>query len=214
MPMPRALLLALLFVAVPARAQIFPGLTGEALRDALAATYAPVTVLSEAESKDTLYAVIDRATIGGQDGTVGLYTGLFVPFDCDPSCDPSQDVFNAESGLNQEHVWPRSLGAGSGNAETDLHHLFPTRVAVNSARASLPYGESPDDETTAWYVLDQTQSTPPPEAERDAWSEPLPNVRFEPREKRKGDVARALFYFYTMYGPTGRGRLTTPSSRR
>lgn len=201
--------LVLALIALPAHAQIFPGLTGEELWDALAATYVPSAVLSEAASKDTLYAVIDRVTVGGQDGTVGLYTGFFVPFDCVPSCDPSQDVFNNEAGINQEHTWPRSEGADSGNAERDLHHLFPTRVAVNSARASLPFGESPDEQTTAWYVLDQAQATPPAEDDRDAWSELLADVRFEPREEKKGDVARALFYFYTMYGPSGTGQAST-----
>ena len=201
-----AALLATLALAPSGAAQgIFPGLDGEALRGALAETYTPTQVLSEAASKDTLYAVIDRVSVDDQDGTVGLYTGLFVPFDCDPSCDPSQDVFNDGAGINQEHVWPRSMGAGSGTAERDMHHLFPSRVAVNSARGNLPFGESPDEETTAWYYLDQTQGAPPAE-DRDAWSELLGGLRFEPREEKKGDVARAIFYFYAVYGPDGAGQ--------
>ncbi|NNF59485.1 MAG: hypothetical protein HKN04_14710 [Rhodothermaceae bacterium] len=193
----------------PARAQIQPGLTGEPLRQALVADYTPTTVLSDAASKDTLYAVIDRTNVGGQDGVLGLYTEYFVPFDCSPSCDPSQDVFNNNAGINQEHTWPRSEGAGSGNAERDLHHLFPTRVVVNSDRASLPFGESDDGSTTAWYYLNQSQGTAPPVATRDLWSERQGLTRFEPRESVKGDVARALFYFYTIYGPNGTDQAST-----
>ena len=196
-------------LALQVRAQIQPGLTGEPLRQGLVSDYAPATVLSEAASKDTLYAVIDRTNVGGQDGVLGLYTNHFVPFDCNPSCDPSQDVFNNNAGINQEHTWPRSEGAGSGNAERDMHHLFPTRVVVNSDRASLPFGESDDGSTTTWYYLDQSQGTAPPVATRDLWSERQGMTLFEPRESVKGDVARALFYFYTIYGPDGTDQANT-----
>lgn len=206
-----ALVLALALLLGPAalaQEVIFPGLTGQALRDALAQAYRPSSVPSSDASKDTLYAVIDRVTVNGQAGVRGLYTDYFVPFDCNPNCDPSQDVYNGGSGINQEHVWPRSQGA-SGLAERDMHHLYPTRVKVNSDRGSLRFGESPDAQTNRWYYLDQERTAPPPEAERDAWSELRMNVLFEPREEKKGDVARAMFYFYTMYGPSGSGQAST-----
>ena len=185
---------------------LFPGLTGEGLREEIAATYAPVSVLSLEQSKDTLYAVIDRETRGGLDGASGIYTDYFVAFDCVPNCDPSQDVYDGGSGLSQEHTWPRSEGADSGLFERDLHHLYPSRNSVNSARGNLPFGESPDGETSTWYYLDQTRTTPPPEPERDLWSERLGSTLFEPREGREGDVARAMFYAYAVYGPDGNGQ--------
>lgn len=204
----------LLSLAAPLRAQtppqtLFPGLVGADLRAAIAGAYGPVSVLSEEQSKDTTYAVIDRETRDGVGGASGVYTDFFVPFDCNPNCDPSQDVYNNGSGLSQEHTWPRSMGADAGNAECDLHHLFPSKQTVNAARGNLPFGESPDNETSTWYYLGQTQSTPPPLETRDLWSERLGSTLFEPRESREGDVARAMFYFYAVYGPEGTGQAST-----
>jgi len=45
----------------------------------------------------------------------------------------------------------------------------------------------------------QQETSNPPSNDRDLWSELLPSVRFEPREDHKGNVARAMFYFYTVY---------------
>ncbi|GAB5537035.1 MAG: hypothetical protein Rubg2KO_32840 [Rubricoccaceae bacterium] len=207
----RLLLLVLLMAtghAVHAQT-LYPGLTGTDLLTALEAEYAPNSVASGSGSKDLLYSEVDVETRAGDNGVAGIYTDWFVAFDCSPSCDPSQDVFNGGSGINQEHVWPRSEGTGSGLAERDMHHLFPSRVTVNSDRASLPFGDSNDALTTTWYYLDQSTSTDPPLTTRDLWSERIPNTVFEPRENRKGDIARALFYVYTMYGPEGTNQVST-----
>ncbi|MEM1114896.1 MAG: endonuclease [Bacteroidota bacterium] len=203
-----------LVAALPSSAQIHAGLDGTALVDALVADYKPYTVLSLAASKDTLYAVVDSSHVGGQVGAAGIYTGQFVPFDCAPNCDPSQDVFNGGSGLSQEHIWPRSQGgycpSGSpatcdDRAESDLHHLRAALQTVNSARGNLPFGESDDGQTTAWYRHGTVRSSVPA-SEIEAWSERLGSALFEPRESEKGDVARAMFYVYTMYGPRTSGQ--------
>ncbi|MEM6785244.1 MAG: endonuclease [Bacteroidota bacterium] len=201
------LLVALLLMLAPvASAQIFPEFTGDDLLEALEDAYEPTRVLSSSQSKDRLYDTVDEVTVGGQSGVLGFYTSFFVPFDGQPSSDPSQDVFNNEQGLNQEHVWPRSEGTDNNDAETDLHHLVPTRVRVNSDRASLPFAEIPDAQAVAWYRFDQTQSSPP-STDRDAYSE-RSSTAFEPREAVKGDVARMLFYVATIYdaevGSSGR----------
>ncbi|PSQ79490.1 MAG: hypothetical protein BRD33_00705, partial [Bacteroidetes bacterium QH_6_63_17] len=101
-------------------------------------------------------------------------------------------------GINTEHTWPQSKGAGEEPATSDLHILVPTRQQVNSARSNLPFGESPDTDTDTWYFEDQTQSSPP-EADRPLWSELLSGQTFEPRHSVKGNVARAVFYFVTIY---------------
>lgn len=150
---------------------------------------------------------MDSTFEAGVYGTRGLYTGLFVPFDGIPNDDPSQDVFNGGSSpqcINQEHIWPRSEGTGNGNAERDMHHLVPTRCDVNTARSNYPFGESPDTQTSRWYRLEDDQTSIPAIA-LDEWSERLGNTLFEPREDAKGDVARALFYIRTMYGPEAEG---------
>ena len=132
---------------------------------------------------------------------IGVYTGLFVPFDCNPNCDPSQDVYNGGSGINQEHTFPqfRLNGSSSATSEQDLHNLFPTRVSTNGDRGNLPFAEIADAQTTRWYREATTTSTAPPEAERDEWSELRAGVAFEPREVHEGNVARAMFYMATVW---------------
>ena len=180
---------------------LFPGQTGAQLRASIRAAYRPSTLLSEADGKDRLYDTVDRATVGGQDGVVGVYSGYFVPFDCVPSCDPSQDVYNDGAGINQEHTFPQAYldGSGSASAERDLHQLFPTRVEVNGDRGDLPFAEIPDEQTNRWYRDDELLTSPPPPSARDAYSELRTNVSFEPREAHEGNVARAMFYVRTVY---------------
>lgn len=171
---------------------IHPGLTGQDLIDALVADYKPGTVLTLAHAKDSIYAVID---LDG-DSVRGIYTDFAVHVP--QGEDPSQAVFQNGAGINLEHGWPQSKGATEGTQPySDMHHLFPTRVAVNSARGSNPFADIPDDQTSKWFYRD-IELTGIPEQNINAYSEST-KAAFEPRESVKGDVARAMFYFYTMY---------------
>jgi len=83
---------------------------------------------------------------------------------------------------NREHVWAKSHGdfgtaVGPG---TDLHHLRPTDVSVNSSRGNLDFdnGGTAHSEATLCYY------------DSDSW---------EPRDSVKGDVARMLFYMAVRY---------------
>jgi chitodextrinase len=88
---------------------------------------------------------------------------------------------------------------------SDLHHLFPTHENVNSTRSNYPFAEIPDNITTKWMYLATTQ-TSIPTSNINLYSE-FANNTFEPREDDKGNVARAIFYFYTMY-PTQAGAMS------
>ncbi len=200
-----ALLLALLATAASAQTQevLFPGQSGEALLASIRAEYRPATLSGD---NDDLYARIDSTTVDGQLGVIGVYTGLFVPFDGVPNDDPSQDVYNGGSPsgvtMNQEHTWPKAElnGSSSARSESDLHNLFPTQVGVNADRGNLPFADIPDNLTTRWYrgAPPYTQTSTPTE-DIDEYSELRQNVSFEPREDHKGNVARALFYIEAMY---------------
>ena len=177
------------YVPPPAEATVFPDLDGPLLRDALLTAYAPTRVLGYGPARDSLFTYEMRT-----DGALeGLYSGYTVRLPA--GADPSSSA--ADLGINTEHVWPQSRGAGDEPLRSDLHHLFPVRQNVNSSRQNLPFGEIPDDRTEAWYRLDQSQSNKP-RADLDAWSERGAG-RFEPRESREGDVARAVFYVYALY---------------
>jgi hypothetical protein len=183
-------ILGLLVFQFQTVAQIFPGLDGAALQMALVDNYKPDFVLSSSGSKDSLYAVVEN--INGKVECV--YTGYQVTLDLNE--DPSQFVF--AQNLNQEHVFPRSQGVDNTPAEFDMHHLYPSRVDVNQDRGSLPFGESADNLTNKWFINTSTIGSIP-SSNIDGYSELQENVTFEPREDRKGDIARAMFYVYVMY---------------
>lgn len=83
---------------------------------------------------------------------------------------------------NREHVWAKSHGfpSSSASAYTDIHHLRPTDISINSSRGNLDFDLSDQPLTEA------------PANRVDADS-------FEPRDEVKGDVARMLFYMDTRY---------------
>ena len=187
-----SLLCTLALTGQNARA-LYPGLQGEALLQAIQAAYTPQRLLGYGEARDVMYGKIDNL----RDSVTGFYTGyrLYLP----PGEDPSQSLYRDGSadGINCEHVWPRSKGAKSGNPKSDMHHLFPTRVAVNAARGNSPFAEIPDEQSEYWYAA-TTELRSVPAEDIDAFSESTGEL-FEPRESVKGDVARAMFYFYTIY---------------
>ncbi|MFL7939318.1 MULTISPECIES: endonuclease [Priestia] len=83
---------------------------------------------------------------------------------------------------NREHVWAKShgdFGTAMGPG-TDLHHLRPTDVSVNSTRGNLDFdnGGTEHSEALRNYF------------DSDSW---------EPRDEVKGDVARMLFYMAVRY---------------
>ncbi|WP_338448523.1 endonuclease [Niallia oryzisoli] len=83
---------------------------------------------------------------------------------------------------NREHVWAKSHGdfGTTMGAGTDLHHLRPTDVSVNSSRSNLDFdnGGTEHAEADGNYY------------DSDSW---------EPRDSVKGDVARMLFYMAVRY---------------
>lgn len=188
-----ACLLALIFSIHPAIAQnqtIGAGLEGQALIDYLQQNYTPNQTLGYNTARDTMYAIIDN-----DNGNVsGVYTGYTISLD--PGQDPSTDAYN--KGINAEHTWPQSYGADTEPGKSDIHHLFPTKSNVNSARNNDPFGEIDDNLTDTWYYLDGSQSTIPT-SNIDLYAENYGSTAFEPREQHKGNAARAVFYFLTIY---------------
>lgn len=83
---------------------------------------------------------------------------------------------------NREHVWAKSHGfpAESQYAHTDIHHLRPEDVSLNSTRGNKDF----DNGGTA------ISEAPANKTDSDS---------FEPRAAVKGDVARMLFYMDVRY---------------
>jgi len=175
---------------------IAPSTYGENLRNFLVENYKTTSTLGYTACRDTMYAVIDL-----KDGNqlTGVYSGYTITLDLGQ--DPSTNAY--EQGINCEHTFPQSLYDGSEPMKSDIHHLFPTKSNVNSSRGNDPFEEIADDETHIWYRNEYSQ-TNIPEEYIDEFSEKYNpsdqnDERFEPRENQKGNSARAMFYFYTMY---------------
>lgn len=180
-----------------AETSIYPGLSGDALLDELVDDYKPWGVLSYDNARDKLYAYIDNH---GNHVTC-IYTGysVYVPYG-DP--DPRYYTNKADPIINAEHTWPkaRSGNPGSGaQRHNDMHYLYPCNGNTNSSRGNLPFDEIPDAITDKWW-RGESYITYIPGSKIDEYSEEETNERFEPREDFKGNAARALFYFKTMYG--------------
>jgi len=187
--------LACLFSHTNAQTQtlIFEDFLEEELVDKLVEKYKPISVLNYANAKDLMYGTIYKEN----DSVSCVYTGhtVYLP----PDVDPSTFLYmnGSSNGINAEHTYPRSKGASDGNAYSDMHHLFPTRSPVNSARNNFPFGEINDNQTNSWFYLNNEEDGIP-SANIDLYSEVIEG-KFEPREDHKGNVARAVFYFYSMY---------------
>ncbi len=156
--------------------------------------YRPGTVLDYANARDTLYAKV----LAVDDDTLRcIYSGHALYLD--PTQDPTQYVYlnGSTLGMNTEHAYPQSKGAADGNARSDMHHLYPARIPVNEARGDVPYLDIPDAQTQKWFAGAQVFLTMPAQ-NKDLYAE-FRTGSFEPRESVKGDLARAVFYFYTMY---------------
>ena len=173
---------------------VFPGLSGPDLIDSVASHYRPATVLDYANARDTLYGKI----LAKDDDSIRcIYSGHTLYLD--PTQDPTQYIYQngTNNGMNTEHAYPQSKGAADGNAHSDMHHLYPARIPVNEARADKPFADIPDAQTQKWFMNDQVLTTIPT-LNKDLYAESNA-TNFEPREASKGDLARSVFYFYTMY---------------
>ncbi len=197
-------LLLCAFCTATTEAQIFADLEGEELFKATVEEYKPNFVETYSVARNLMYTQIYNV-----DDTVHtIYSGhkLYLPPDNDlPIQFLAMDA--TSDGINTEHIYPRSKGAKEeyGNAFSDLHNLAPARWAVNQARSNYSFGDVDDEKTDCWFFQnDKIRNIEDlPSNMIDAYSE-VDNFSnfgglFEPRESVKGDIARSVFYFYTMY---------------
>tara|TARA_B100000945_G_scaffold320231_1_gene329638 strand:- start:1201 stop:2154 length:954 start_codon:yes stop_codon:yes gene_type:complete len=166
------------------------GLYGNDLIEFLQENYKTHSTLGYNKARDTLYLNIER--INGE--VRGVYTNYSVSL---PGMGEDPSTYLYENGINCEHIWPQSQGAGSEPMKSDMHALRACKSNVNSSRGNKPYGNIDDNDVKHWYWLD-IDTDIVPTINIDSYSESAENI-FEPREDRKGDIARAMFYFYTMY---------------
>ncbi|MFF7112900.1 endonuclease I family protein [Streptomyces albogriseolus] len=158
----------------PAYYDAAAGKTGTALKSALH------TIISD-QTKLSYSAVWEALKVTDQDpnnsnNVILLYSGL----------SRSKSLNGGDVGdWNREHVWAKSHGdfGTSTGPGTDLHHLRPEDVQVNSIRGNKDFDNGGGSFTNSGGSLTDSNS-------------------FEPRDAVKGDVARMILYMAVRYEGT------------
>jgi endonuclease I len=174
----------------------------------LQTNYTPSQTLGYSTARDILYSVVDVNPANQE--LKGIYSNYTILMDYATDPDPSIHAFNL--GINAEHVFPQSMGAADEPAKSDMFNLHPSRIEVNSARGNCPFNEIIDSDTESWFYANQQFNIIPSsninlhtEKDQDE-SYPLlfltQQCSIEPQENKKGDIARVVFYFYTIYNST------------
>jgi endonuclease I len=170
-----------------------------ALVDTLRVRYGNPPTLGYEAARDSLY----RSILNDQ-GTVETIYGGFEAA-ADPNGDATSQLLNQD--VNTEHLWPRSKGAENEPALSNMYILAPAWAQANSYRCNYPYAEIDDAITDRWITGKTVETTQPPSTQRAVYTESVGNTcgspssdgRLEPRHSKKGDVARAMFYFVMAY---------------
>ncbi|TQL68145.1 endonuclease I [Nocardioides albertanoniae] len=150
------------------------GLSGEELKTALNGIIDDHTTLSYDQVWDALKDVDEDPA--NPDNVITVYSQLSLPKSSNGG-DPDQ--------WNREHTWAKSHGdfGTSAGPGTDIHHLMPEDVSVNSTRGNLDFDETTGsvDQCTGCGVDDDS---------------------FAPPAETRGDIARAMFYMAVRYEGT------------
>ena len=96
-----------------------------------------------------------------------------------------------ESLWNREHVWCKNHSNGlytavqenNRGAGSDIHHVRPALMTINSTRSNVPYG-----------IVNKSSAT-----QIGDTGNYFGNNIFEPSDEIKGDIARILMYVYVRY---------------
>ncbi|SMO59087.1 Por secretion system C-terminal sorting domain-containing protein [Saccharicrinis carchari] len=156
------------------------GKTGTELRQVLHAIISNNTQLTYSQARDSLK--VSDEDPNNSENVLLLYSGWSYP---------KNNFGPAVTEWNREHTWAKSMG-GFGTEPgpgTDIHHLRPTDVSVNSARGNLYFddGGNPYRDGTRYGGGSGATGC---FYDSDSW---------EPRDAVKGDVARMMFYMDVRY---------------
>ena len=178
----------LLLSALFSQEEIAPNLHSNELLEYIQNNYTTSSVQGYDNARDILYGTIDN--INGS--VYCVYSNFSVQLN---GSDPSTHLY--DNGMNCEHLWPQSLGAQASPMKSDMHHLRPCKSNINSTRGNKAFQNINDSLTETWFWLSYSTNNIPSN-NIDEYSENN-SIGFEPREDNKGDIARAMFYFYTIY---------------
>ncbi len=169
---------------------IAPQLTDAELITYLQSNYSPSTPKNYDMARDSMYTFLD---VDETDSVTCVYSGLRA------IADGSRSPSNGAMAFNTEHTWPQSFYNNAEPMRGDIHHLFPAWSSPNQSRSNHPFAEINDNNTSSWWFWKNGGGVNSiPSQDIDEYSEYY-NSQFEPREDHKGNVARAVFYFWAIY---------------
>ncbi|MFB7310376.1 endonuclease I family protein [Streptomyces sp. NPDC056192] len=147
------------------------GKTGTQLKSALHSIISVQTKISYSQVWDALKNTDQDPA--NSSNVILLYTGR---------SEPKSDNGGAVGQWNREHVWAKSHGdfGTSTGPGTDIHHLRPEDVTVNSIRGNKDFDNGGTAVSGAAGNYTDSDS-------------------FEPRDAVKGDVARMILYMAVRY---------------
>ncbi len=189
-----SLILCFIFLSNNAHAQVPPdNLSGEELRIWLKENWydGNHNTLGYNEARRKMYAFIDNHG----DTITCVYSGFI-------RLNPQGNEITFPNPINTEHTVPQSFFNQAEPMRSDIHAIFPTFIDWNSERGNSPLSDIADANTQRWMRDDDVQGSIP-NSNIDEYSESISNDVFEPREDHKGNAARAIMYFYTMYPQVG-----------
>ena len=151
---------------------------GSGTLDGIWGAFATTDVLDDGVTIRDRYSCITHYTLGEDQGSSNSVEGA--------------------GGYNREHSFPKSwfgvstpIPVGPG---TDLHHIFPSDVHVNTKRSNLPYGETDGDVNNGGWQSEEGYCKI-----GTCTFEGYSGKCFEPADEWKGDLARIYFYMVTCY---------------
>jgi endonuclease I len=181
----KIIILILIFISISLFADIPDGyydsaigLTGEDLKAALHSIIDDHIEFPYTSSGTDTWDILKESDQApdSPDSVVCLYTGWYFN---------AEDEYNNGQGWSREHVWAKSHGdfGTSMGAGTDVHHLRPCDVSVNSARSNKDFDNGGDEYYDSGIPTGCYSTT----------------YTWEPRDEVKGDVARMIFYMAVRY---------------
>ncbi len=164
-------------------------LTNDALKTALNGIVDGHTTYPYTSSGTDVWDILKVADRDPNDATkvIGIYSGF--------SMDAAAE-YNSGSGWSREHVWAKSRGdfGTSSGAGTDCHHIAAEDVSTNSARNNRNFD---------WGDLYYTDAGGSYSGATQSKIGDSGNWIWEPRDSKKGDVARMILYMVVRYEGVG-----------
>ncbi|MDY6301739.1 MAG: endonuclease, partial [Bacteroidales bacterium] len=187
-------MLAMVIVAVQtvlaaAPANYYNGAVGKSNEALMTALRNIIHSHTEVSYSSGLLKAFAKADVDAQGYIIDIYSNCRYS----PS-DNGSSASHVGEGYNREHSFPRSwFGGEVAPMNTDVFHIYPTDICVNSQRSNFPYGVCANGTRLSYgsYVAKGKLGT--------CTYPGYTGTVFEPDDEYKGDLARSYFYMVTCY---------------